>query len=135
MTNLYDFLREINRRASADSNPLKTITISEEEKAWIERFMWEPDFELHFKATRMPNTSTEENIYSQDYAIKGDTVDIFGLFTEAMLHNTNFAKIICAAAEFFYSHANKCKNCNEIMKQGPPAASWDFTSPKEHTIL
>src|SRR5688572_11883757 len=128
MTNLYDFLREIHRRASADSNPLKTITISEEEKAWIERFMWEPDFELHFKATMMPNTATEENVYSQDYAIKGHTSDIFSLIAEAMLQNPSFADVILLAARFYSSHKSDCRDClDAVILTDGKENQWKFT--------
>lgn len=129
MINLYDFLRSIQYRAGGPSGD---FTITEEEWIWLEQYLHGPGHEIHFKAREVGLNSNNQPEYQQDYAIKGNPVDIFSLITEVMIQNANFAKLILMAASFYDDHIDHCSECLESVRQAHLKynSGWNFNPHK-----
>lgn len=127
MTNLYEFLRRVKTDAVG---PYGDFTITEDEWNWLEQYLQAPDHQIHFKARKVGEENGEP-VYAQDYAIAGDTVDIFSLLTEAMMANSNFAGLVGAACKFFDEHVEKCPDCDARLDYAnPEKPDWTFVKHK-----
>lgn len=89
------------------------------------------DNEIHFKSRRVGGTD-EDPVMAQDYAIKGEGVDVFQLMTEAMLQNPHWANLVLMAANFFKDHVPECPDCRQalINARENQQTSWNFTPHK-----
>jgi hypothetical protein len=138
LPNLYDFLRQLKRQADRGipgAAPLGNgdkyfLTITEQEKGWLESFLKPADMELHFKGRRVGGTD-DNPVVAQDYLIVGDQVDIFSLLTQAMMQNPTLAELVQAAAKFFQDHVPSCEHCKAAVLQYTVHPSWEF---KPHPV-
>lgn len=123
MTNLYDFLRRLH------AEPDKPLTADEVQ--WIEQYMTAPDNEIHFKSRRVGGTD-DDPVMAQDYAIKGEGVDVFQLITEAMLTNPHWANLVLMAANYFKDHVPECTDCRQALIDARETrrTSWNFSPHK-----
>ncbi len=139
MQNLYDFLRRVltdAQRQLPNTAPLgndgaRLVRITDDDIEWLTQYMRGPDVELHFKAKIVGGTP-EDPLMAQDYAIKGEGVDVFSLVTEAMLANPHWANLVLLAANFFKDHVPECTDCRQalINAREKQAITWNFTPHK-----
>jgi len=129
MTNLYDFLRRLLN--DSQGSPPFTVNISQDERDWIIQYMNAPENEIHFKTRRVGGTD-EDPIMAQDYAIKGEGVDVFQMVTEAMLANPHWANLVIMAANYFKDHVPECADCRQalINARENQRISWNFIPHK-----
>lgn len=128
MTNLYDFLRRIQSDAGG---PWGDATITEDEWVWLNQYLTNPDRELHFKGTKVPDPPGQENTYAQSFAVKGNPQEIFEMVVEAMLQNPAIAAVICSAREFYFDHCTRCAECDKALTGTTPrGTTWNFTPHK-----
>lgn len=137
MTNLYDFLRRILDDAENQNKSVPTflahvdvewIRLTHEDIDWLRQYMQAPDIQIHFKANKIGESATGAPIYAQDYAICGESVDVFSLLTEAMMANSSFASLVGAAYKFFEEHVPNCADCNSRLDKADPVnPNWKFT--------
>lgn len=133
MTNQFEFLRKVLEagRKAPMVNYKHTIKIAHEDLQWLDQFLKAPDHELHFKARHTGQYKNREPVYAQDYAVAGEPVDIFSLLTEAMMLNSQFARLVIGAARFYAEHVPTCPICKE--RHAEPSCetdSWDFSPIK-----
>ena len=129
MTNLYDFLRRVLN--DSQGTPPFTVNVTPADRQWIEQYLAGPDVEIHFKAKRGGGTDADP-IMAQDYAIKGDGVDVFQILTEAMFRNSHLANLVILAANFFKDHCPECPDCRKALidARENQQTSWNFTPHK-----
>lgn len=139
MTNLYELLNKIltaAKRSVPGAVPLgnsdkRFVALSDDEIAWIEQFLDQPDLQLHFKAKHVRNTPEGEPVYAQDFAIAGAPDTIFCMLTEAMLQNHQFADLLMMATSFYKEHVPKCPECSKRHFSGQkPKLDWTFSPHK-----
>lgn len=89
---------------------------------------------MHFKARKVGQDQQGEDLFAQDYAIKGDGPDVFQLLTEAMLANAHFARLIIMAANFYNEHVPECTDCRAaLINAMDEQTDWNFITHKIET--
>lgn len=138
MQNLYDLLRKLQDQARKNlpgAAPLgasdKTyVLLSPSDIEFLNQYLHAPDHQIHFKARKIGDHNGEP-VYAQDYAIAGETVNIFCLLTEAMMANSSFAAVVGAALKFFYEHVPNCPDCDARLDYAnPEKPDWTFVTHK-----
>lgn len=107
-TNLYDFLRRLQRDSSGQPG---AITLTSDEKGWLDQFLQNPGVELHFKAFPTGELSNGEPLMAQNYQLAGDAEEIFCLLTEAAMQNPYFNTVLTHATRYMAQHVPNCEYC------------------------
>lgn len=121
-TNLYDFLRRLQRDSSGQPG---AITLTDEEKVWLHHFLEDPGTEIVLTATPTGELVDGEPVMAQNYRVAGEHEDIFSLLCEAALQNPTWALMLMGVARFLEIHVPTCLHCMQM--HALPYPSWEFS--------